>query len=112
MPVGDYNKDEIRAIAEKIGIQVAHKPDSMEICFVPDNDYAGFITRETGYVSRPGNFVDLHGNILGTHKGIIHYTVGQRKGLGLAMGHPVFVVAIRPETNEVCLLYTSDAADD
>jgi len=94
MPVGDYNKDEIRAIAEKIGIQVAHKPDSMEICFVPDNDYAGFITRETGYVSRPGNFVDLHGNILGTHKGIIHYTVGQRKGLGLAMGHPVFVVAI------------------
>lgn len=103
MPVGDYNKDEIRAIAEKIGIQVAHKPDSMEICFVPDNDYAGFITRETGYVSRPGNFVDLHGNILGTHKGIIHYTVGQRKGLGLAMGHPVFVVAVRPETNEVVI---------
>lgn len=103
MPVGDYNKDEIRAIAEKIGIQVAHKPDSMEICFVPDNDYAGFITLETGYVSRPGNFVDLHGNILGTHKGIIHYTVGQRKGLGLAMGHPVFVVAIRPETNEVVI---------
>lgn len=103
MPVGDYNKDEIRAIAEKIGIQVAHKPDSMEICFVPDNDYAGFITRETGYVSRPGNFVDLHGNILGTHKGIIHYTVGQRKGLGLAMGHPVFVVAIRPETNEIVI---------
>lgn len=103
MPVGDYNKDEIRAIAEKIGIQVAHKPDSMEICFVPDNDYAGFITCETGYVSRPGNFVDLHGNILGTHKGIIHYTVGQRKGLGLAMGHPVFVVAIRPETNEVVI---------
>lgn len=103
MPVGDYNKDEIRAIAEKIGIQVAHKPDSMEICFVPDNDYAGFITRETEYVSRPGNFVDLHGNILGTHKGIIHYTVGQRKGLGLAMGHPVFVVAIRPETNEVVI---------
>ncbi len=103
MPVGDYNKDEIRAIAEKIGIQVAHKPDSMEICFVPDNDYAGFITRETGYMSRPGNFVDLHGNILGTHKGIIHYTVGQRKGLGLAMGHPVFVVAIRLETNEVVI---------
>ena len=103
MPVGDYNKDEIRAIAEKIGIQVAHKPDSMEICFVPDNAYSGFITRETGYVSRPGNFVDLHGNILGTHKGIIHYTVGQRKGLGLAMGHPVFVVAIRPETNEVVI---------
>ncbi|MDD3239874.1 MAG: tRNA 2-thiouridine(34) synthase MnmA [Lachnospira sp.] len=103
MPVGDYTKDEIRAIAEKIGIQVAHKPDSMEICFVPDQDYAGFIERETGYKSVPGNFVDVNGNVIGKHQGIIHYTVGQRKGLGLAMGHPVFVVAIRPETNEVVI---------
>jgi tRNA-specific 2-thiouridylase len=103
MPVGEYTKDEIRAIASKIGIQVANKPDSMEICFVPDNDYAGFISRETGYVSTPGNFVDLDGNILGQHRGIIHYTVGQRKGLGLAVGHPVFVVAIRPDTNEVVI---------
>ena len=101
MPVGDYTKDEIRTIAEKIGIQVAHKPDSMEICFVPDQDYAGYIERETGYVSKKGNFVDLEGNVLGEHKGIIHYTVGQRKGLGLALGYPVFVVAIRPESNEV-----------
>ncbi len=101
MPVGDYTKDEIRTIAEKIGIQVAHKPDSMEICFVPDQDYAGYIERETGHVSKKGNFVDLDGNVLGEHKGIIHYTVGQRKGLGLALGYPVFVVAIRPETNEV-----------
>lgn len=103
MPVGEYTKDEIRAIASKIGIQVANKPDSMEICFVPDNDYAGFISREKGYVSTPGNFVDLDGNILGQHRGIIHYTVGQRKGLGLAVGHPVFVVAIRPDTNEVVI---------
>ncbi len=103
MPIGEYTKDEIRAIASKIGIQVANKPDSMEICFVPDNDYAGFISRETGYVSTPGNFVDLDGNILGQHRGIIHYTVGQRKGLGLAVGHPVFVVAIRPDTNEVVI---------
>ena len=103
MPVGEYTKDEIRAIASKIGIQVANKPDSMEICFVPDNDYAGFISRETGYVSTPGTFVDLDGNILGQHRGIIHYTVGQRKGLGLAVGHPVFVVAIRPDTNEVVI---------
>lgn len=103
MPVGDYTKDEIRAIAEKIGIQVANKPDSMEICFVPDQDYAGYIQRETGYEPVPGNFVDLDGNVLGRHQGIIHYTVGQRKGLGLAMGHPVFVVAIRPETNEVVI---------
>lgn len=103
MPIGDYTKDQIRAIADDIGIMVAHKPDSMEICFVPDNDYAGYIQKETGYNSVPGNFVDLEGNVIGKHNGIIHYTVGQRKGLGLAMGHPVFVVAIRPETNEVVI---------
>lgn len=103
MPIGDYTKDQIRAIADDIGIMVAHKPDSMEICFVPDNDYAGYIQRETGYNSVPGNFVDLEGNVIGKHNGIIHYTVGQRKGLGLAMGHPVFVAAIRPETNEVVI---------
>ena len=103
MPVGDYTKDEIRAIAEKIGIQVAHKPDSMEICFVPDQDYAGYIQRETGYVCKEGNFVDMDGKVIGRHKGIIHYTVGQRKGLGIAMGHPVFVAEIRPETNEVVI---------
>ncbi len=103
MPVGAYEKTEIRAIAERIGLQVAHKPDSMEICFVPDQDYAGYIERETGYISRPGNFVDVEGNVVGRHKGIIHYTVGQRKGLGIALGYPVFVVAIRPDTNEVVL---------
>ncbi len=103
MPVGEYSKDEIRAIAEKIGITVANKPDSMEICFIPDNDYAGYIKENSGYETVPGNFVDIHGNVVGKHKGIIHYTVGQRKGLGLAMGYPVFVVAIRPETNEVVI---------
>lgn len=103
MPIGDYTKDEIRAIAEKIGIQVANKPDSMDICFVPDQDYAGYIERETDYKAIPGNFVDIDGNVIGRHQGILHYTVGQRKGLGLAMGHPVFVVAIRPETNEVVI---------
>lgn len=103
MPVGDYTKEEIRRIAHHIGIRVADKPDSMEICFIPDNDYASFIKRETNLPDQPGNFVDLNGNILGRHKGIIHYTVGQRKGLGLAMGHPVFVKEICPETNEVII---------
>jgi tRNA-specific 2-thiouridylase len=103
MPVGEYTKDEIRRIAADIGIIVANKPDSMEICFIPDNDYAGYIQKETGYEPKEGNFVDMNGNIIGKHKGIIHYTVGQRKGLGLAMGHPVFVAAIRPETNEVVI---------
>lgn len=108
MPVGAYSKDEVRRIAAQIGVCVANKPDSMEICFIPDNDYAGYIKRETGYESIPGNFVDVNGNVIGTHKGIIHYTVGQRKGLGIAMGHPVFVVAIRPETNEVVIGENSD----
>lgn len=104
MPVGDYTKDEIRAIAEKMNLQVAHKPDSQEICFVPDHDYAGFIERESGgKVPGPGNFVTPRGEVLGIHKGITHYTVGQRKRLGIAMGHPVFVSAIRPQTNEVVL---------
>lgn len=109
MPVGDYTKDEIREIAEKIGLMVAHKKDSMEICFIPDDDYAGFIDRECGkLVPPPGNFVSTTGEILGQHKGITHYTVGQRKGLGIALGHPVFVTEIRPETNEVVLGENSD----
>lgn len=104
MPVGDYSKEEIRAIAEKIGLRTANKPDSQEICFIPDNDYAGFIDRETtGQVPPPGNFVLADGMVVGQHKGITHYTIGQRKGLGIAMGKPVFVTEIRPDTNEVVL---------
>ncbi len=104
MPVGDYEKDEIRQIAKRLGLPVAHKPDSQEICFIPDNDYAGFIGREAkDRVPEPGNFVSVNGEVLGQHKGIIHYTVGQRKGLNLAMGHPVFVTKILPETDEVII---------
>lgn len=127
MPVGEYSKEEIRRMAEELGLQVAHKADSQEICFIPDHDYARFIEEEVArenlqiqseassgcaacdtkktcrQIPGPGNFVDLEGNILGQHQGITHYTIGQRKGLGLAMGHPVFVVEIRPETNEVVI---------
>ncbi|NBH13763.1 tRNA 2-thiouridine(34) synthase MnmA [Lachnospiraceae bacterium] len=104
MPVGDYTKEEIRAIAQKIGLRTANKPDSQEICFIPDRDYAGFIDREAGERVPPaGNFVTRDGRILGRHKGITHYTIGQRKGLGIALGTPVFVTEIRPETNEVVL---------
>jgi tRNA-specific 2-thiouridylase len=84
----------------------------MEICFVPDNDYAGFIEREASDVPGCGNFVDKNGVILGKHKGITHYTVGQRKGLNLAMGHPVFVTGIRPETNEVVIGEGNDVFSD
>ncbi len=102
MPVGDYTKDEIRGMARKIGLMTANKPDSQEICFVPDKDYAGFIKDYTGEDSKTGNFVAQDGSVLGRHQGIMHYTIGQRKGLG-SFGHPVFVSAIRPETNEVVL---------
>ena len=112
MPVGNYHKDEIRDMAEKLGLPVASKPDSQEICFIPDHDYASFIEEYTGKTMKPGNFVDLDGNVLGRHKGISHYTVGQRKGLNLAMGYPVFVVAIRPETNEVVLGNGQDVFTD
>lgn len=104
MPVGDYTKEEIRQLAEEAGLSVAHKPDSQEICFIPDNDYAAFIDREAGErVPKPGCFVTKEGEVLGRHLGITHYTVGQRKGLHLAMGHPVFVTEIRPETDEVVI---------
>jgi tRNA-specific 2-thiouridylase len=103
MPVGEYEKDQIRNIAESIGLQVANKPDSQDICFIPDGDYASYLRNEAKVESPPGNFVDLDGNILGQHKGLIHYTIGQRRGLGIAMGKRTFVVELRPETNEVVL---------
>ena len=103
MPVGAYHKEEIRKIAAREGLFVANKPDSQEICFIPDNNYKRFLEEETGKKSVPGNFVDASGKVLGQHKGITHYTIGQRKGLGIAFGHPVFVSEIRPESNEVVL---------
>lgn len=112
MPVGEYTKEEIRQIAKEINLRIANKPDSQEICFIPDNNYAGFIKESTGKVPAPGNFVDMQGNVIGKHKGIIHYTIGQRKGLNLALGKPAFVVEIRPETNEVVIGDNADVFYD
>lgn len=112
MPVGEYTKDEIRAIADKIHLQVAGKPDSQEICFIPDHDYAKFIKENSDAQLPEGNFVDLEGNVLGRHRGITHYTIGQRKGLNLSMKRPVFVVGIRPETNEVVIGDSEDVFTD
>ena len=103
MPLGDYTKDEVREIAASLGMAVATKPDSQEICFVPDNNYARYIEEETGKPCMAGNFVDKSGTVLGKHKGIIHYTIGQRKGLGLSLGKPGFVQRIDPEKNEVVI---------
>lgn len=104
MPIGEYTKEEIRDLAEKYKLPVAKKPDSQDICFVPDGDYAAFLQKQAPErMQGIGNFVDEAGRILGQHKGIIHYTVGQRKGLGLSLGKPVFVSEIRPESNEVVI---------
>ena len=102
-PIGDYTKDRVREMAREIGLAVASKPDSQEICFVEDNDYARFICENTDYNIIQGYFVDTKGNKLGTHKGIIHYTVGQRKGLGITFGKPMYVTAVNPENNTVVL---------
>lgn len=104
MPIGEYAKDEIREMANRANLSVAHKPDSQDICFIPDGDYGAFIDREAvGRVPGPGNFVTKDGIVLGRHKGITHYTVGQRRGLDLPMGKRVFVTEIRPDTNEVVI---------
>ncbi len=112
MPVGAYTKEEIRAMAKKRGLLVAEKPDSQEICFVSDNDYAGFIESMRPGPLGQGKFVTKDGTVLGPHRGIVHYTVGQRKGLGLSMGRPVFVTEIRPETGEVVIGEAEDVFTD
>ncbi len=121
MPLGKYSKEEVRKMAAEAKLPVASKPDSQDICFVPDGDYAGFIgefcdsrlippeyDKKAREAFMPGNFVDKNGKILGEHKGIVHYTIGQRKGLGIAMGHPVFVSEIRTNTREVVLCDDED----
>lgn len=103
LPLGTYNKGEIREIASSIGLVTANKPDSQEICFVEDDDYASFVKNMSKKKIQPGSFVDRQGNVLGRHEGIIKYTIGQRKGLGIALGWPAYVVDIDPKTNSVVL---------
>lgn len=101
-PLGIYNKEEIRAIVADAGLSVAKKADSQEICFIPDNDYAGFVERFTGMVPPCGDIVDKEGNVLGRHAGIHRYTIGQRKGLG-AFSKPMFVTGINAIDNTVII---------
>jgi len=103
MPISNMQKSKVREIAAELGLNTANKPDSQEICFIPDNDYGGYIANSGRGIITPGNFVDEAGNILGRHKGIVYYTVGQRKGLGIAFGKPMFVKAINTEDNTVVL---------
>ena len=115
MPLGGYSKDEVRCLAEAAGLPVADKPDSQEICFVPDGRYADYIKEYLAEspAFEPGCFVDLSGKVLGQHQGIVNYTVGQRKGLGIALGAPAYVVRIDRDENQVVLgtdedLWTSE----
>ena len=107
-PLGRMCKEETRQIAEEQGFVNARKHESQDICFVPDGDYAAFIRRFTGKVYPPGDFVDQNGNVLGRHKGMIRYTIGQRKGLGLALPHPMYVCRKDMEKNQVILGENSD----
>ena len=112
MPVGDYTKPEIRKIAEDLKLPIAHKKDSQDICFVEDGDYAGFIQREKGTLGQPGPFKTLDGQIVGQHTGTVQYTIGQRKGLGVALGRPVYVTGINTQSGEVFLGSNEDLFND
>lgn len=110
MPLGEYTKVQTREMSREIGLSVAEKPDSQEICFVPDDDYGAFLQEKIPQAINPGNFVNVEGKVLGRHKGLPFYTVGQRKGLGIAFGKPMYVVALDAEKNEVILGDNADVA--
>ena len=106
-PLGGYEKTQVRALAEELGLSVAKKPDSMEICFIPDGDYAAWLDRR-GATPPPGDFIDKDGEVLGRHRGYHHYTIGQGRGLGVSGPHRYYVSAIDPVRNTVTL---SDGSD-
>ena len=101
-PLGEFeSKEEIREIAKEYGLGTASKSDSQEICFIPNNDYVDFLKKNMNERTKEGNIVDIKGNILGKHKGLIYYTIGQRKGLGISEKHPLYVIELNKEKNEV-----------
>lgn len=103
-PLANYKtKDEVRAIAAANNLPVATKKDSEEICFIKNNDYGSFLEKNMSSLPNQGNFIDLNGNILGKHKGIIYYTIGQRKGLGISFNKPLYVISINKENNTITL---------
>lgn len=102
-PLGNFTKPEVRQLARDFGLKVAEKQDSQEICFLPDGKYGDFIKAEGKEHARPGNFVDNHGNILGVHQGVAFYTIGQRHGLRVAAGYPLYVTQINAKNNQVTL---------
>jgi tRNA-specific 2-thiouridylase len=112
MPLGTYEKTETRRLAAELGLPVANKPESQEICFIPDDNYKRFLAEKAPHSLKPGNIVDLAGHVLGRHQGLPLYTVGQRKGLGLAAGKPLYVVALDTKTNTVVVGDNDDVYAD
>jgi tRNA-specific 2-thiouridylase len=101
-PLGDLPKSDVRRIAADLGLEVAAKPDSQDICFVPDGDYAGLVKRIRPETEAPGEIVDVHGSVLGQHRGVVHFTVGQRRGIEIGgQDEPLYVVRIEPETRRL-----------
>jgi tRNA-specific 2-thiouridylase len=111
-PVGHLEKDEVRRLAAERRLVTARKPESQEICFVPDGDYASFVERHAPRVDRTGPIVDLAGRTLGRHDGVHHFTVGQRRGLGLVRKRPLYVLAVRPEERAVVVGEEEDLSAD
>ncbi len=111
-PLGSYTKEQARDITHSMNIPASKRKDSQEICFVADRSYSSFINTESGFEAKPGYFVDKKGNVLGRHKGIINYTVGQRKGLGISKGERIYVTGLVPERNEVVLGRKDDTLSD
>lgn len=111
-PIGDFTKDEIRRVAASLGLPVAEKRESQEICFIPDNDYRRFLREYLPGIRRRGPILDLDGNVIGEHEGVAFYTIGQRKGLGIASTEPLYVVDLDPDTNAVIVGRAGDLMDE
>jgi tRNA-specific 2-thiouridylase len=111
-PIGHLTKGEVRTEARERNLPTGSRPESQDICFIPNNDYADFLKDFLPQASRPGLILDEHGNILGRHRGIINYTIGQRKRLGIAAGEPQYVIAIEPEHNAVIIGNRESALGD
>ena len=111
-PLGNYTKPEIREIAAREALPAAHRSDSQDICFIPDGDYVSFIEEQGNLTFPEGDFISPDGKILGRHGGVIRYTVGQRKGLGIALGYPAFVREVNPTDNTVTLCSDEELYED
>jgi tRNA-specific 2-thiouridylase len=108
LPLGDIKKSDVRELAASLSFENAYKKDSQDVCFIPDGCYSEFIELYSGIKSKPGNYIDTDGNVLGRHKGIINYTIGQRRGLGISADRPLYVIELKKEKNEVVLGYEED----